>query len=60
MNRIEIYKFNGIETPPIDRPTIYLESHSLYSSRVIITVEGRRYEVEANDLLEAIKRVEGA
>jgi len=35
MNRIEIYKFNGIETPHIDRPTIKGER----SYRYIFTVE---------------------
>lgn len=59
MNRIEIYKFNGIETPHIDRPTVKLLSCGPYSPRIAVVVEGTRFEVNGDDLLEAVKRVKG-
>lgn len=60
MNRIEIYKFNGIETPHIDRPTVKLLSCGPRSPRIAVVVEeGARIEVNADELLEAVKRVKG-
>lgn len=59
MNRIEIYKFNGIETPHIDRPTVKLLSCGPYSPRIAVVVDGTRFEIDADDLLKAVKRVKG-
>ena len=60
MNRIDIYKVNGVETVPESRPTICLVSCGLYSPRIAVVVEeGARIEVNADELLEAVKRVHG-
>lgn len=56
MNRIDIYKVNGVETVPESRPTIYLEN-SEHPTSILIVVEGTRFEVDANDLLKAVTRV---
>lgn len=56
---IDVYKINGIETPPIDRPIVKLLSCGLYSPRIAVVVHGTRVEVNADELLEAVKRVQG-
>ena len=69
--KIDVYKINDIETELEDRPAICLESCGLYSPpiflasrgryspRVVVVVDGRRVEIDADDLLKAVKRVKG-
>ena len=55
---IEVLSINDKETEFENRPTIYLEN-SEHPTSILIVVEGTRFEVNGDDLLEAVKRVKG-
>lgn len=56
--QMDVLSINDQETELVNRPTIYLEN-SEHPNSTLIVVEGTRFEVNADDLLEAVKRVKG-
>jgi len=54
--QMDVLSINDKETEFENRPTIYLEN-SEHPTSILIVVEGTRFEVNGDDLLEAVKRV---
>lgn len=53
-SKVKVYEVNGEDTPPLDKTTIEVESHWVYSDRVTLVVGRKRYTVIVHDLMDAI------
>jgi len=54
VNTLKLYEVDGIETRPVEPPSVRIESHWNNSNLVVLIVGDKRYTLVARDLMAAI------
>ncbi len=53
-NTIKLYEVDGVETRPIEPPSIRVDSHWNRNDMVVLLVDGKSYSVVAKALIAAV------